>query len=198
MQYPFYRAASVLCLAAIAGLAWLGMATPSPGIVPPAAVSREIRFDVQALKVAQKPAPAATEARRRPLFTPARAPFVPAAPPPPIPLPPPVTVVEVPAPAPQVQNPDPPVQEPAVSQTSAVSGPAAGTDETGLQLMGISINGETRAALIASPQLPSGQWVKPGQKVAGWEVVTIERSHIFLRLGNTSTKMQLYVDNPAN
>jgi hypothetical protein len=195
MRYPFYRLVSLLALCAITSLAWLWVHSTPPQITHQAEITSERPLDVQGLKIGEAVVRPSIEARRRPLFTPGRKPFVPSLPPPPIPTPPPITVVELAAqPSP---SPKPPPQ---ALDPSDQTGPRqqAGIAESGLQLKGIAINDGARSALVISPQLPSGQWLKQGEKIAGWEIVAIEKNHVFLKLGNTSAKMQLYVDNSAN
>lgn len=111
----------------------------------------------------------------RPVFSPARRPFAP--PPPPA------------EPEPEPPPPEPPAPPPP---------PPAPADPSALQLKGIMIVGNSARALIASPELPAGEWLPAGATVMGFKVVGIGDDSISLDAGHGTVKIKLYVDNQPN
>jgi hypothetical protein len=128
-------------------------------------------------------------------------------PPPPVPVEPEVVPVEPPVlltepalpPKPPPTAPEPvPEPLPTVAPAPEPAVPPPRIEDAGLQLKGISITGREKRALLVSPQDIAGKWLGPGELISSWEVTKIENNQVFLRLGKTVAKLQLYVDKPAN
>jgi hypothetical protein len=228
MTYPLFRAVALFGLLCTIGFFWLWSQRAAPEKVNAPVNATEHRFDIAALNPTSKNPPATYEALKRPLFNPDRMVFVPAPPPQPIVTPPPIQVVEVAPPPPDPPVPPVPVEpevfpveppvlltEPALSPEPPVSAnepvpeplpttapepaaPPPRIEDAGLQLKGISISGRKKRAFLVSPQDAAGKWIGPGELMSGWEVTKIENNQVFLRLGKTEAKLQLYVDKPAN
>ena len=112
---------------------------------------------------------ALSEALTRPLFRHSRRPFDPAQ----------ATVAEaVPEPAPQPAPPPP--------------------DAAQLSVKGILIDGESRQALIATPEAPDGIWMMTGAEIMGWKITELGPSGVTLAAGQQSVELKLYVDNKSN
>jgi hypothetical protein len=62
-----------------------------------------------------------------------------------------------------------------------------------LELVGTLLTEQGRAALL-QPQGQNAQWVLAGEQVAGWEVVTIERDRVKLRLDEEAKSLELRTD----
>jgi hypothetical protein len=62
-----------------------------------------------------------------------------------------------------------------------------------IELVGTLLTGQGQAALL-QPQGQNAQWVLAGQEVAGWEVVTIERDQVKLRLDEEAKTLELRTD----
>jgi hypothetical protein len=216
MTYPLSRIIALIGLLCTMGLVWIWSQRAAPVQVKTPVSATEHRFDMAALSPASKNPLALDEVMKRPLFNPDRKVFVPAPPPQPIETPPPIQVIEV-APPPPPEPPAPvepevfPVEPPVLltepAQPSVRSEPTPPPqpeqpppriEDAGLQLKGISISGNGKRALLVSPQEAAGKWLKPGELMSGWEVSKIENNQVFLRLGKTVAKLQLYVDKPAN
>jgi hypothetical protein len=198
MRYPFYRVISFLSTVVIAALAWLWLYQPAPPASQIAGVASEYRFEVEALKPHPTVLPDATDATKRPLFTPGRKPFVPAPPPSPILIPPPISVVE-----------DPPKEiplAPALPIVPVTPAPALETpvqtplpvpprfEDAGLQVKGIMINSTEKRALMKSLQHPAGLWLRSGETMEGWDIIAIEKNRVILKAGKFFAVLQLYLD----
>jgi outer membrane biosynthesis protein TonB len=120
---------------------------------------------------------------------------------PPVLLTDPAQPPEPPPPAPENPPPPEPVNQTVPVEVAPAQMPAPPPpriEDAGLQLKGISISGNGKRALLVSPQDGAGKWLKPGELMSSWEVTKIENNQVFLRLGKTVAKLQLYVDKPAN
>jgi hypothetical protein len=121
---------------------------------------------------------------------------------PPVLLTEPAQPPEPPPPAPETQQPPELVPQPVpaaqVAPAAAPEAPPARIEDAGLQLKGISITGNDKRALLVSSQDVAGKWLGPGELMSSWEITKIENNQVFLRLGKTVAKLQLYVDKPAN
>jgi hypothetical protein len=62
-----------------------------------------------------------------------------------------------------------------------------------IELVGTLLTKEGRAALL-QPQGQNAQWVLAGEQIAGWQVVTIERHQVSLRLGEDAKTLALRTD----
>jgi hypothetical protein len=189
MTYPFYRVVSVLSLLIVAGFAWLWLKQSSPPALQNPTAVNEYHFDVGALQLRQAMKSDNVDNQRRPLFTPDRKPFVPALPPPPIPTPPPIAVVED-----STTLPPPPVPVVKIPEVTTTVAPPPRIEDSGISLVGIMVNGNETRTLLKSPQDPAGRWIKSGEIIDGWEVVSIEKALVVLRSGPTLAKLRLYKD----
>jgi general secretion pathway protein N len=66
-------------------------------------------------------------------------------------------------------------------------------DNIAIELVGTLLTKQGRAALL-QPQGQNAQWVLAGEQVAGWEVVTIERDQVELRLDEEAKTLELRTD----
>ena len=71
------------------------------------------------------------------------------------------------------------------------------SDTSGLSLKGIVVTGPQRWALIASVQSPEGVWLRHGAEIDGWTITGLEPEAVTLMSGGKTSKLKLYVDNPA-
>jgi len=106
-----------------------------------------------------------SEALARPLFSPERRPFVPQA------VMPEAALPDVPGAVEAAPRPEP------------------------LSVVGVFIHGTGRRALLVSPSRPEGEWLRVGSKIAGWEVMRIERNSVALAQSGDALTLQLNVDN---
>lgn len=52
-------------------------------------------------------------------------------------------------------------------------------------------------ALIATEQQPEGNWLKQGETVGGWELISIDSISATLRRGDKKKRLKLYTDDPG-
>jgi hypothetical protein len=64
-----------------------------------------------------------------------------------------------------------------------------------IELVGTLLTAQGRAALL-QPQGQDAQWVLAGQQIAGWQVVTIERDEVNLRLDEEARTLALRTSAP--
>ena len=62
-----------------------------------------------------------------------------------------------------------------------------------IELVGTLLTEQGRAALL-QPQGDNARWVLPGEQIAGWQVVTIERDQVRLRLDEEAKTLELRTD----
>lgn len=67
-----------------------------------------------------------------------------------------------------------------------------------MTLKGVKISAGSSAALIVTPEIQKGKWMKIGDIVADWKLVDITPGKVKFSLGSESHILQLYVDNPTN
>jgi len=72
-------------------------------------------------------------------------------------------------------------------------GPTAPDEQVSIELVGTLLTEEGRAALL-QPAGQAARWLHTGQKIAGWQVETIERDRITLRLDDEAKTLQLRAD----
>jgi hypothetical protein len=70
---------------------------------------------------------------------------------------------------------------------------AAPDEQVSIELVGTLLTEEGRAALL-QPAGQAARWLRAGQKIAGWQVETIERDRITLRLDDEAKALQLRAD----
>jgi hypothetical protein len=70
---------------------------------------------------------------------------------------------------------------------------AAPDEQVSIELVGTLLTEEGRAALL-QPAGQGARWLRPGEKIAGWRVETIERDRITLRLDDEAKTLQLRAD----
>jgi hypothetical protein len=66
-------------------------------------------------------------------------------------------------------------------------------ESVAIELVGTLLTEQGRAALL-QPQGQNAQWVLAGEQVAGWQVVTIERDQVSLRLDEEAKTLELRTD----
>jgi hypothetical protein len=66
-------------------------------------------------------------------------------------------------------------------------------ESVSIELVGTLLTEQGRAALL-QPQGQNAQWVLAGEQVAGWQVVTIERNQVSLRLDEEAKTLELRTD----
>jgi hypothetical protein len=116
--------------------------------------------------------PSFAEAVARPLFRKSRRPFDPSK----------VPLVQ-PTPAPVVAMPQPEAPAPQTMQ---------------LSVKGIVLSGSAQLALVASPELPDGQWLAKGSEINGWRIMEIRNEEVSIASAGNSVTLKLYVDNEPN
>jgi hypothetical protein len=83
-------------------------------------------------------------------------------------------------------------RRPFVPETTAEEPPEP-EEVVSIELVGTLLTEGARAALL-QPAGQAARWLRTGQKVAGWEVETIERDRITLRLDDEAKTLQLRAD----
>jgi hypothetical protein len=67
----------------------------------------------------------------------------------------------------------------------------------GVRLLGILRQGDTRRALLATPELPKGAWVQVGHDIAGWRLLEIGEDMVGLTAGKQVHQLSLHVPSSA-
>jgi hypothetical protein len=121
------------------------------------------------------------QALERPLFRVSRRPFDPSK----------VVIAEaiLPPAIPAAPQPSPP---------AAPTAPQLVQDSSQLSLKGIAIDSINRLALIATSELPDGEWLAVGAELNGWKVKKLDPNSVTLAAGDQTVILQLYVDNKSN
>jgi general secretion pathway protein N len=70
---------------------------------------------------------------------------------------------------------------------------AAPDEQVSIELVGTLLTEEGRAALL-QPEGQAARWLRRGEKIAGWQVETIQRDRITLRLDDEARTLQLRAD----
>jgi general secretion pathway protein N len=83
-------------------------------------------------------------------------------------------------------------RRPFVPETEAEE-PAAPDEQVSIELVGTLLTEDGRAALL-QPAGQVGRWLRTGEKIAGWQIETIERDRITLRLDDETKTLQLRAD----
>ena len=84
-------------------------------------------------------------------------------------------------------------RRPFVPERTSTAAPAQEQEEVALELVGTLLTGEERAALV-KPEGQSARWLRPGPEIAGWQIETIERDRVTLRLDDEARTLQLRAD----
>lgn len=64
-----------------------------------------------------------------------------------------------------------------------------------VKIMGIKIFHGTRQALIASKKHQNGHWVRKGDSIGGWRILSVHVSSAVISAGTERKTLTLYVDN---
>jgi len=84
-----------------------------------------------------------------------------------------------------------------VSSPSVAGATNATSLPSDISLVGVILDGETKLALIKSPQMPLAVGLAVGGSIEGWQVTRVEPDRVALRAGGPEQELKLSDNKPA-
>ncbi|MCC2103192.1 MAG: hypothetical protein KDJ20_03675 [Hyphomicrobiales bacterium] len=93
--------------------------------------------------------------------------------------------------------PPPAVAAPVPARPSANTEQEAGPEPGDPSLRAVVLAAAVHKALVSTEQQPEGSWLKEGETVGGWEIISIDSTSATLRRGDKKKILKLYTDDPG-